>query len=71
MIVNCSFITLLSSTLPVIVSRYSDSNSIQGFVIILSISIFSVVTVVWFFGLDKNKRTMLIEFMKNKFKKAI
>ena len=65
MIGKCLVLTVVSAVIPVVSSILLDENSISGFVLILMVSLLSVMTVVWTFGIDKKTRKLLAGWAKD------
>lgn len=63
---KCIFISLVSFILPFYASLYIDINTIIGFFLIGSISVISAGIIIWVMGLDKNTKTKLIYFVKQR-----
>ena len=59
-ILRCMIVTVLSSILPAAAAFFIDVNTIVGFIAILIVSLISVSAVVWFVGIDKQMKNMLL-----------
>lgn len=70
MIGNCLFVTVLSSIIPTIVSSYFNPNTVVGFLTIGFTCMISLGIIIWFVGLDKYMKDMLIGIVKKKLKKS-
>ena len=66
MIGNCGIVTIIACIIPVIVSTVLDPNTVKGFLGIGITCMGSLGGVIWFIGLDKSVRNMLIEWVDNK-----
>lgn len=66
MIGQCSFITFIASFIPIITSKLLNSNTVIGFFIIGFICIISLGATIWFIGLDKYMKNILIKYIKEK-----
>ena len=64
---KCIFISLVSFILPFYASFYIDVNTIIGFFLMGSISIISAGTIIGVIGLDKNTKTKLLYFVRQRF----
>lgn len=63
-ILNCILVTLLASILPIVMIRFIGINSIIGTIIILLVCIVSVLISVWFIGIDKYTKKILLKKLK-------
>ena len=70
LLINCAFITVLSCIAPTIVRLFMDPFSFVGFVLIGFTCVISLGMVIWFVGLDKYMKDMLIGIVKKKLKKC-
>lgn len=66
MIGSCGIVTIIACIVPVIVSTILDPNTVKGFLVIGMACMCSLGLVIWFIGLDKSMRNMLIEWVDNK-----
>ncbi len=66
-ILQCFSITAAAAIIPFLISVTVNVNTVVGFLLILTISLISVAALVWFFGIDRNVRAMLVLWFKNKF----
>ncbi|MCR5339897.1 MAG: hypothetical protein K6E60_00980 [Saccharofermentans sp.] len=66
MILRCLAVTLLASAAPYAASYFLEENSIIGFITVLIVSLISVGLFVWFAGIDKQMKSMLIQWIKGK-----
>lgn len=66
MIANCFVVTIVSSIFPIFLCKFFSVNTVLGFIIILAASLFSIAFFVWFMGIDKYMKDMLIEWVKSK-----
>lgn len=66
MIGSCGIVTSIACIVPVIVSTILDPNTVKGFLVIGMACMCSLGLVIWFIGLDKSMRNMLIEWVDNK-----
>jgi O-antigen/teichoic acid export membrane protein len=66
MILRCLAVTLLASAAPCAASYFLEENSIIGFITVLIVSLISVGLFVWFAGIDKQMKSMLIQWIKGK-----
>lgn len=64
MIAQCFVITIASAVIPVVVFNIFDVNNFSGFCIVFVVSLISVAVFVWFLGIDKYMREMLIDCVK-------
>lgn len=67
----CFRVSVVSSLIPIILYLYRDSvltNIILQFVVLAAVSVLSVVTTVWFIGLDKSMKDKLLLVVKSKLK---
>lgn len=67
MIGRCMLVTGISAILPFAATSIFDGNTLVGFLVVGALSVLSVATVVWFIGLDKKMRLLLVEWVKDKF----
>ena len=66
-ILQCFSITAAAAIIPFLISVTVNVNTVVGFLLILTIRLLSVAALVWFFGIDRNVRAMLVLWFKNKF----
>lgn len=66
MIGHCGLVTIVSSIIPIVVSKMLNPNTVCGFLGIVLASMLSLGLVIWFIGLDKYMKKMLISWTKNK-----
>lgn len=69
MLLNCALITVASCIAPVTVRLILNPFSVVGFIVIGLTCLISIGLVIWFIGLDKYMKDMLIGVVKNKLKK--
>ena len=70
MLLNCALITVISCIAPIIVRMLMDPFSVVGFLVIGFTCVISMGLVIWFIGLDKYMKNMLIGVVKKKLKKS-
>jgi len=66
MIGQCGFVTIIACIVPVIVSSLLNPNALVGFLGIGFTCMISLGIVIWFIGLDKYMKNMLIGWIKDK-----
>lgn len=66
MIGHCFVITIMACFVPSVVSKVLNPNTIIGFLGIGFISMISLGLVIWFIGLDRNMKKMLLNWAKEK-----
>lgn len=66
MIGHCGLVTITACVIPFIVSNLLNSNTMIGFLGIGFTCMISLVLVIWFIGLDKYTKNMLIEWTRSK-----
>lgn len=66
MLAQCLLVTILSCVVPVGVWLVLNPNSIIGFVLIGLSCMVSLGTVIWFVGLDRDMKSILLEWVKSK-----
>jgi O-antigen/teichoic acid export membrane protein len=69
MIVQCGLVTILACIIPCFVSTLLNSSTVIGFLGIGCTCLISMGVVIWFIGLDKYMRDLLIGWTKSKFLK--
>lgn len=70
MLLNCALITVISCIIPVIVRSLMDPFTFVGFIVIGFSCFISLGFVIWFIGLDKYMKDMLIGVVQSKLKKS-
>lgn len=68
-ILKCFIITIIAIPIPYLIYTFVNENTIKGFIIILFSSISCVLLTIFTCGLDKNIRTKLIYYIKEKVKR--
>lgn len=66
MIGHCAVVTIMACFVPSVISKVLNPNTIIGFLGIGFISMISLGLVIWFIGLDKNMKKMLLNWVKEK-----
>ncbi len=66
MIGRCMLVTVLSAIVPYLSTKFFDADTVIGFCIIGAASVLSVGAVVWFIGIDKSMKKILITWTKEK-----
>lgn len=64
---NCLFVTLFAIPIPFISSLYINKNSIIGFLLIGSVSVFATCLSIFIIGLNKEMKKTIYEVIKQKF----
>lgn len=70
MLLDCALITVISCIAPIIVRMLMDPFSVVGFLVIGFTCVISMGLVIWFIGLDKYMKNMLIGVVKKKLNKS-
>lgn len=68
--ISCFWVTLISLPMPLIGSYFINTDTIGGFMTVLIITLTSVFINVYFIGIDKENRNMLIKAIKLKLKRS-
>lgn len=63
----CLMVAVLSGVFPIFLAKILNVNMVLGFFIVLFSSFISIGLVVFFIGIDKDMRRVLIRFVKQKF----
>lgn len=66
LLLNCFIVSVFSCILPVCLYLLIDEKTIWGFIIIGFVCVISVLSVVWFFGLDKESKIVIKNWISNK-----